>query len=102
MGKNLLSHFSAIQTQVIPADVTDYITTINSQHLVDGVPLMSIQVPPELIQQFANSSDEEGVGVRAIAALYYNVKDLFPNGTNKYESRVATGGEACTNGTHFI
>ena len=82
----------AMQAQVIPADVTDYITTINSQYLFDGVPLMSIQVPSELIQQFTNSSDGEGEGVRAIAALYYNVEDLFPNGTNKYESRIVTLG----------
>ena len=68
---------------MIPAGVTNYITTINSQHLVDDVPLMSIQVPIELIQQFINNSDGEGEGVRAIAALYYNVEDLFPNGTNK-------------------
>ena len=72
---------------MIPADVRDDSTTINSQHLVDDVPLMSIQIPPELIQQFTNSTDGkgEGEGVRAIAALYYNVEDLFPNGANKYE-----------------
>ena len=77
---------SAIQTQVIPVDVKDYITTVNSQHFVSDDPLLSIQVPLMLIQQFTNSSNGEDEGVRVIAALYYNVEDLFPNGTNKYES----------------
>ena len=73
---------------MIPVDATDYTTTINSQYLVNNVPLMSIQIPVELTQQFPSNGEREGA--RAIAALYYNVEDLFPNGTNKYESMIAT------------
>jgi hypothetical protein len=51
-------------------------------------PVMSIQIPSELVQAFA---DQSGV-VRAVSYIYYNVGDfnvgdLFPQGlpgTNKY------------------
>ena len=81
--------YSAIQTQVISADATDYITTVNSRHLANNVPLMSMQVPSELIQQFTNGRDGKE-GVRAIGALYYNVEAIFPNGTDESESIQST------------
>ena len=63
---------------------------------------MSIQIPPELIQPFTNSSDGEGEGVRAIAALYYNVEDLFPNGTNKYESVIGMYVSCSLNSSNYL
>ena len=42
-------------------------------------PKMSIQVPSELIEMFADSDDNDGV-VRTVSYLYYNVEGLFPSG----------------------
>ena len=56
------------------------INAINSDDFRDDVPLMSIQIPSELIRLFAASSGRDGGLVRVISALYYNVTDLFPSG----------------------
>ena len=40
---------------------------------------MSIQVPSELIEMFADSDGNDGV-VRTVSYLYYNVEGLFPSG----------------------
>ena len=58
----------------------DYSTTINSSLFNENLPQMSLQVPPELIQEFAGSSDRGGGEVRVISALYYDVEDVFPSG----------------------
>ena len=76
-----------LQSQLISADVEDYSTAINSSLFDENLPLMILQVPPELIQAFAGSSGSDGGGVRVISALYYNVEDVFPSGRpgiNKY------------------
>ncbi len=68
---------SVIQAQLVSADVEVYITAINSKFYRKDLPLMSLQVPPELIQLFAGNSGGE---VRVISALHYNVEDVFPSG----------------------
>ena len=55
-------------------------------------PKMSIQVPSELIEMFADSDGNYGV-VRTVSYLYYNVEGLFPSGLpgdNEYVSRFMT------------
>ena len=53
-------------------------TTISSEDF--GIEeVMSIQVPSELIEMFADSDGNDGV-VRAVSYLYYNVEGLFPSG----------------------
>ena len=42
-------------------------------------PKMSIQVPSELIEIFADSDGNDGV-VRTVSYLYYNADGLFLNG----------------------
>ena len=41
-------------------------------------PKMSIRVPSELIEMFADSDDNDGV-IRTVSYLYYNVEGLFPS-----------------------
>ena len=69
-----------IQAQLIPADVEGYITTISSDSFSDSLPQMTIQIPAELVQLFANSSGRDDGGIRAVSSLYYNVESLFPSG----------------------
>ena len=57
-----------------------YITTISSDNFNDSLPQMEIQIPPELVQLFANSSGHDDGEIRVISALYYNVENLFPSG----------------------
>ena len=73
-------NISAIQAQLVSADVEEYITTISSDDFIMDAPQMSIQIPPELVQLFANISGRDDGVIRVISALYYNVKDLFPGG----------------------
>lgn len=42
--------------------------------------IMSIQIPPELVQIIAGSSGMNGGLVRAVSFLYYSVQGLFPSG----------------------
>ena len=55
-------------------DDGEYVATINAEEFSSDLPLMSIEIPSELVGRFSNNS------VRVISALYYNVEDLFPNG----------------------
>ena len=56
----------------------NYLTTISSEGVRnESFPEMSIQVPSELIEMFADSDGNDGV-VRAVSYLYYNVEGLFP------------------------
>ena len=66
----------AIQTTLVSADVEGYITTINSEKYISGAPKMSIAIPSELVKIFGG----DGGTVRVIAAVTYNVEDLFPSG----------------------
>ena len=56
-----------------------YLTTISSDGVrnEEAFPKISIQVPSELIEMFADSDGNDGV-VRAVSYLYYNVQGLFP------------------------
>ena len=65
---------------VAPAN-GEYETTISSEELLmsKDFPKMSIQVPSELIEMFADSDGNDGV-VRTVSYLYYNVEGLFPSG----------------------
>ncbi len=74
---------SAIQTQLISADVLGYFTSTDSKNFAKDRPRMSIQIPSELVGMFAASSGGGGGVVRVISALYYNVEDLFPSGMNQ-------------------
>ena len=66
----------AIQTTLVSADVEQpYITTINSEKYISGVPKMLIAIPSELVKIFGG----DGGTVRVIAAVTYNVEDHFPN-----------------------
>ena len=58
-----------------------YLTTISSEGVCNEevFPEMSIQVPLELIEMFADSDGNDGV-VRTVSYLYYNVEGLFPSG----------------------
>ena len=58
------------------AGVEDYSTAIRSKQYRNDLPHMALQVPPELIQVFAESSGGDGGGVRVISALYYNVEGV--------------------------
>ena len=56
----------------------EYITAISSKDYATGpreLPVMSIQIPSELIE--ATSSGEV---VRVVSFLYYNITHLFPGG----------------------
>ncbi len=57
-----------------------YVTTINSNDFTNEFPQMSIQIPNELIREFAGN---ETGGVRIISFLFYEVEHLFPNERNK-------------------
>ena len=86
-----LINITALQTQLLSGDTEGYITTVNSTTFTSDLPHISIQIPPELIQLFANSSGGDGGEVRVISALFYNVEDLFPSGrpgSNKYVLQV--------------
>ena len=79
---NLFLHTSGILTQVVSTDIEGYITTINSEDLVsDDVPMMSIQIPSELINLFASGRSD---GVRTISTLLYNVEAIFTSEEKGY------------------
>ena len=55
------------------------ISTIDSedfQDIVGDIPKMSIQIPLELVEAFADASGE----VRTVSFLYFNISGLFPGG----------------------
>lgn len=69
---------AVLQTKLLSAEGDGYVTTINSKDLVgDDRPVMSIQVPLELVQMF-----EEETDVRAVSFLYYDVEELFQDRAN--------------------
>ena len=74
-------HSTVIQTKLISPTNGDFVTAISSEELLVGeeFPKMSIQVPSELIEMFADSDGNDGV-VRTVSYLYYNVEGLFPSG----------------------
>ena len=58
----------------------EYVTTINSINFDNTFPEMSMNIPRELIQMFANNRSGNGTGgVRTVAFLFYEVEHLFPN-----------------------
>ena len=69
---------AAVQAKLIAPANGESETTISSEELLmnEDFPKMSIQVPSELTEMFA---DSDGV-VRAVSYLYYNVEGLFPSG----------------------
>ena len=71
---------SVIQTRLLQA-TDDTVTTIDSRNYNVSSELMSIQVPAELIQLYANTIDNARVGgVKAISAIYQNVDNFsFPD-----------------------
>ena len=77
----LLPTPAAVQAKLIAPANGEYKTTISSKELLmsEEFPKMSIQVPSELIEMFADSDGNDGV-VRAVSYLYYNVESLFPSG----------------------
>ncbi len=52
------------------------VSTINSNDFTNEFPQMSIQIPYELIREFAGN---ETGGVRTISFLFDEVEHLFPN-----------------------
>ena len=72
---------AAVQAKLVEPANEEYVTTINSEKLLinEDFPKMSIQVPSELIEMFADSDGNDGV-VRTVSYLYYNVEGLFPSG----------------------
>lgn len=61
----------------------EYITAIDSRVLAgDNFPVMSIQVPSELVNELQMSGNGTGdkVSVWAASFLFYNVSGLFPSG----------------------
>lgn len=74
---------AVLETQLLaPANEGEtYITTISSEEFIteELLPKMSIQIPSELIELFADRDGNDGV-VRAVSYLYYNVEGLFPSG----------------------
>ena len=66
-------------TELVNASTERQIMTINSEdfrNIAGKVPKMSIQIPLELVEAFADAS---GV-VRTVSFLYYNISGLFPGG----------------------
>ena len=76
----LFPMLAAVQTKLLSPGNGEYETTISSEEIssANGFPKMSIQVPSELTEIFANSDENDGV-VRAVSYLYYNVEGLFPS-----------------------
>ena len=70
----------AVKTKLLSPVNGENKNTISSEGLFTGeeFPKMSIQVPSELIEEFADSDGNDGV-VRAVSYLYYNVEGLFPS-----------------------
>lgn len=64
-------------------DTQNNITAIDSEEYDSTLVRMSLQIPAALIQMF-NEDDE--MEVRIIAALLYNVDDLFPSGRRGFEN----------------
>ena len=75
------NHSTGVQTKLISPSNGDFLTAISSEELLvdKEFPKMSIQVPSELIEIFADSGGNDGV-VRTVSYLYYNVEGLFPSG----------------------
>ena len=72
---------AAVQAKLIASANGESETTISSEELLmnEEFPKMSIQIPSELSEMFADSDGNDGV-VRAVSYLYYNVEGLFPSG----------------------
>ena len=68
-----------VETKGIPVTGSgDYITTISSLRLAEGVGLsgMSIDIPREVVTKFASNGG--GESVRTVSFLFHNVTDIFP------------------------
>ena len=69
-----------VQAKLLSPVDGDFVTAISSEELVGkDFPMMSIQVPSELIEMFTDSDGNDGM-VRTVSYLYYNVESLFPSG----------------------
>ena len=71
--------FVGLMTKNVNITTEGQIMTINSEdfrNIADKVPKMSIQIPLELVEAFADASGE----VRTVSFLYYNISGLFPGG----------------------
>lgn len=73
--------FSVAQTQLVPAEGEEYITTINSRDFADdSIPKLLMEIPLGLVQAVLNSNEANSNIVRVVSFLFYNVEDIFPSG----------------------
>lgn len=77
----VLHSIAGVKTDVLQPSNRDSFTTADSSLFGarDFPQSMTLQIPAELIQMFANSSGRDDGGIRVVAAVYYDAEDLLPS-----------------------